>query len=321
MTNKVARRTIDYGFGIKVTVERPYTPQDAIDEFKAEIEKAGGKVQQVQDELVVSGVSTAIAAKATSTLSENLGATSSPLDEALRRYGKAVGLDPAFVDKTVDAKKTVQTPTGRLSFPHLDFTDLERRAAAHYATGGEVKQGDYVEVVFPFGFPSFPFIAKASDVLRQSTARAKPAPKPKAVAKTAPAALSTWEFNSTHLSRMHGQVVNLVGQHYRTKEDQEVLGWKRVGNRILLVAEPDNPVDMNAVMVLAWNDVTKHWHHVGYVRATQASALRGKWTGDFKNVMVANISRIPSNSDGHRGGRNIELTLTGECRTYPGYKL
>ena len=89
----------------------------------------------------------------------------------------------------------------------------------------------------------------------------------------------------------------------------------------LLVAEPDNPVDMNAIMVLMWNDQTKHWHHVGYVRATQAALLRGKWTGDYKNVMVARITDIPANADGHRNGRNVELTLTGEVRTYPGYSI
>lgn len=44
MTNKVARKTVDFGHGIKVTVERPYTQQDAIEEFKRTIEAAGGKV-------------------------------------------------------------------------------------------------------------------------------------------------------------------------------------------------------------------------------------------------------------------------------------
>ncbi|QXN72365.1 HIRAN domain containing protein [Rhodobacter phage RcSimone-Hastad] len=320
MTNKVARKTVDFGHGIKVTVERPYTQQDAIEEFKRTIEAAGGKVTQVQDELTVTGnASTADVMKATQQLSENLGVATTPLNEALRRFGKTIGLDPDFVDRTVDAKRPVQTPTGRLSFPHLDFTDLERRAAAHYATGGEVKPGDYVEVVMPFGFPSFPYIARAADVIRQSTARAKPAPKK--VAQVAPKAMSTWEFSSGHLSRMHGQTVNLVGQHFRSTKDQEVLSWKRPGNMALLVAEPDNPVDLNAIMVLAWNDQTKAWHHVGYVRATQASALRGKWTGDFKNAMVARFTNVPRNADGHRGGNNIELTLTGEVRTYPGYKL
>ena len=187
-------------------------------------------------------------------------------------------------------------------------------------------------VGLPFGFPSFAHIATDEEILRNvmdmlangepGVVRKPTAPKLKpTVTKVAPKALSTWEFQSNYLQRMYGQTVHLVGQHYRGKLDQEVLGWKRSGNMALLVAEPDNPVDFNAVMVLMWNDQTKHWHHVGYVRATEAAVLRGKWTGDHKNVMVARISEVPSNADGHRGGRNIELTLTGEVRTYPGYQL
>jgi len=188
-------------------------------------------------------------------------------------------------------------------------------------------------VGLPFGFPSFAHIQASDEQVLKNVldmlAKGEPgvvrkptAPKLKpAVAKVAPKAMSTWEFNSSYLQRMYGQKVHLVGQHYRGKLDQEVLGLKRSGNTALLVAEPDNPVDFNAVMVLMWNDQTKHWHHVGYVRATEAAVLRGKWTGDHKNVMVARISEVPSNADGHRGGRNIELTLTGEVRTYPGYQL
>ncbi|UUV44829.1 HIRAN domain containing protein [Rhodobacter phage RcRudolph] len=279
MTNKVVRKTMDFGHGIKVTVERPYTLQDALDEFKREVEAKGGKVTQVQDELAVSGISAADAMKATQTLSENIGAATGSTTKVFAAGGA------------------------------VDYSGLEERVMAHLAS----------EAIYPFGFPSFPYIAKAADVIRQSTARAKPAPKK--VKDVAPKAMSTWEFNSSYLQRMHGQTVHLVGQHHRSKLDQEVLGWKREGNMALLVAEPDNPVDLNAVMVLVWNDQTKNWHHAGYVRATEAAALRGKWTGDFKNVMVARITRIPSNPDGHRGGRNIQLTATGEVRTYPGYKL
>lgn len=214
-----------------------------------------------------------------------------PLDEALRRYGKTIGLDPSFVDAVVDGKGPRRgdfvTPQVRVVFP---FMHDPRTRAAHAGVGETAAE------------------------------RERNAKRRVSQALIAPKALSTWEFTSQHLGRMHGQKVHLVGQHYRGKKDQEVLGWKRVGNMALLVAEPDNPVDLNAVMVLTWNDQTKEWHHAGYVRATEASALRGKWTGDFRNVMVARFSSIPANADGHRGGRNIELTLTGECRTYPGYR-
>lgn len=290
MTNKVARKTMDFGHGIKVTVERPYTTQDAIEEFKTEIAGLGGTVTTVMDELVVTGdLSTKDVLKATQKLTENLKGAASPLDDALRNYGKSIGLDPDFVDRTVDAK----SPTGRLvSEPgYMDFASLERRAYANH----------------PFGYPSFAHVAP-----KRATKKVKDV-----VLK----ALSTWEFTSQYLSRVSGRQVSLVGQHHRTSKDRAVLNWKREGNMALLVAEPDNPFDLNAVMVLAWNDQTKQWHHVGYVRATQAAILRGQWTGDFKNAMVARFTHIPVKADGHRDGRNIQLTLTGEVRTYPGYKL
>lgn len=196
---------------------------------------------------------------------------SDPLTEALRRYGKAIGLQPEFVDAVVDGQGLREM----------------------FATGGPVEV--------------------------KRTAKPKPAPKPKRVKDVAPSALSTWEFDTNYLQRMHGISVSLVGQHHRERRDQDVLGYKRVGNMALLVAEPDNQHDLNAVMVLVWDDVAKHWRHAGYVRATQAASLRGKWTGDHRNVMVARITSIPANADGHRDGRNIQLTLTGEVRTYPGY--
>lgn len=176
------------------------------------------------------------------------------------------------------------------------------------------------EIAGPFSFPSF--VTMADTIGRRGLSERPKVPPKKSVAATAPKALSTWEFQSKYLQRVAGTKVALVGQHYRTDADREVLGWKRQNNVALLVAEPDNPVDMNAVMVLMWNDKSKHWHHVGYVRATQAALLRGKWTDDCRNVMVARITNIPSNSDGYRdSGKNVELTLTGEVRTYPGYKL
>jgi hypothetical protein len=237
-----------------------------------------------------------------------------PLNEALRRYGKTIGLDPSFVDAVVDGKQPKQgdfvTPQVRLVFPHL--SDPRVRPEHRFSVGGFFDEATINRVVGE----------TAAEIARNLGRRAAPKPAPKkTIAQVAPGALSTWEFSSQHLGRMHGQKVHLVGQHYRGKKDQEVLGWKRVGNMALLVAEPDNPVDLNAVMVLTWNDQTKQWHHAGYVRAIEASALRGRWTGDYKNVMVARFSDIPANADGHRGGRNIELTLTGECRTYPGYRV
>lgn len=288
---KTMKKTLELSQGLKITVERPYDMQDAVNEFKAGVEKLGGTVTQVQDEIAVSGVSV-----------EDVMKLSSKLTEDLNGIG-ALGADYSGIEARVlahEARVLAHTlSSGPFGFPSW----------AHIPAGAKTDRWA--------GMSSLSEVAKAMEPGRAATSK----PKAKKVAQVAPDALSTWEFKASYLQRVYGERVHLVGQHFRGKLDQEVLGWKRQGNMALLVAEPDNPVDMNAVMVLMWNDQTKHWHHVGYVRATQAALLRGKWTGDYKNVMVARITDIPSNSDGHRGGRNVELTLTGEVRTYSGYSI
>lgn len=303
---KTIKKTLAVG-PVKLTIERPFTQEDAFGCFKAAVEKLGGSVQRgagaSYDEVLVQGISVDDAVKLSRKYAEDLGHAVSPLDEALRRYGKTIGLDPSFVDATVDGRRQGKT----------DRTESIVQA---------ILGGNAIIASMPFEraprASTLSEVAKAMAEGRPAAARATAAKK---VADVAPHALSTWDFQSQYLQRLYGQKVCLVGQHYRGKLDQEVLGWKREGNMALLVAEPDNPVDMNAVMVLAWNDQTKHWHHVGYVRATEAALLRGKWTGDHKNAVVARFTSIPQGADGHRGGRNIELTLTGEVRTYPGYRL
>lgn len=282
---KTMKHTLQLDHGVKVTVERPYTMQDAVDEFKADVEKLGGKVVQVQDELSVSGLSATASGTVMHKLSENL-----------KSLGGVVAAAPA-----------------------TDYSALEDRVLAHMLDTG------------PFGWPSFFYTGGLvrdrgkSEVAQAHAAGRSPvqAPKPKAkkVADVAPQAMSTWEFSQEYLQRVYGTKVHVVGQHFRPKRAQNVIGYKKVGNMALLVAEPDNPVDFNAIMVLMWEDETKSWQHVGYVRATEAALLRSKWKGDHKHPMVARITHYPSNADGHRGGRNVELTLTGEVRTYPGYVL
>lgn len=250
----MAQTVLDLGGGIKLTFERPFTVQYAIDKFKAAVEKAGGKVTQIHDELTVSGISL--------TKGHELGAK---LTEDLSK----------ITDKT-------QTPD--------------------------------VQIFSPFSWTNTPKYHGALSGHRVSAFSKK-------IATTAPLAMSTWEFSQAFLRRVHGKKVHVVGQHYQSKRAQKVIGYKKVGNMALLVAEPDNYVDLNAIMVLMWEDETNSWQHVGYVRATQAALLRSKWKGDHRHVMVARITAYPANADGHRDGRNIELTLTGEVRTYPGYSI
>ena len=157
--------------------------------------------------------------------------------------------------------------------------------------------------------------------------------RPKAQVKPAPADIGKvaadvitsvgWDFTqeySRDLKDGH-TIVNLVGQHFRPKKAQDVLASKRQYNMALLVAEPTNPADVNAVMVLMWDHTEKGWHHVGYVRADQAAKLRSCWPeDDVRKVRVATITEMPSGFDGHRTGKNLTMALTGEYRTYPAFQ-
>lgn len=179
----------------------------------------------------------------------------------------------------------------------------------HLASAAQSKTGDYVEVTF----------------------QVKPAPKPKV--KPAPADIGKvaadvitsvgWDFTQEYSRDLKDRhtIVNLVGQHFRPKKAQDTLASKKQYNIALLVAEPTNQADVNAVMVLMWNHTEKGWHHVGYVRADQAAKLRSCWPeDDVRKVRVATITEMPSGFDGHRTGKNLTMALTGEYRTYPAFQ-
>ncbi len=146
----------------------------------------------------------------------------------------------------------------------------------------------------------------------------KPAPK-KTVKQLALEHLSTWDFKSVYFERLDGLQASVVGQCYNDKG--QVAQTKRLHNMALLVAEPDNPHDREAVMVFMWDDGAKKWAHVGYVPAVEAPLLRSRWTGDYKKCAVARITRQPgAAATGHRVDPRIEVELTGEVRTYPAYE-
>lgn len=166
---------------------------------------------------------------------------------------------------------------------------------------------------------------KASGPEMQSIKRDKPKPAPANIGKVAADVITSvgWDFTqeySRDLKDGH-TIVNLVGQHYRSKKAQDTLASKKQYNMTLLVAEPTNEADVNAVMVLMWNHTEKGWHHVGYVRADQAAKLRSCWPeDDVRKVRVATITEMPSGFDGHRTGKNLTMALTGEYRTYPAFQ-
>ena len=183
-----------------------------------------------------------------------------------------------------------------------------------------------VQQVQQYLFGTTPTGRQTSEPAMQSIKPAKAKPTPADIGKVAPSTISSegWDFITQNYSRnlKDGHtVVNLVGQHYRGPKDQETLAGKKMHNMALLVAEPTNPADINAVMVLMWDWTAKIWRHVGYVKADQAAKLRSTWPeDDVRKVQVASITEMPANFDGHRGSKNLKLTITGEYRTYPTFQ-
>ena len=142
----------------------------------------------------------------------------------------------------------------------------------------------------------------------------------KAIRARALSSLSTWEFSQKHREQLAHFETRIVGQHHRDAKSQAVLAGKRVGNMVLFVREPDNEVDSNAVMVMAWDHGSKSWFHVGYVPADQASLIRSRWTVNPYDVAVGSITAIPPNANGHRKGPSIQVEFTGEMRSYPSFR-
>lgn len=224
-------------------------------------------------------------------------AKKNPLTEALRRYGKTIRLDEAFVDATVDGDTLViiERPKQSGKTEKLIQAIMEDNSI-------------FSELKFqtPKGRVTYPSLRK------------------KPIANRAPGELSRagWDFVQKTYSHLSGRHVSIVGQHYRSKLDQETLLGKRQGHMALLVAEPDNGHDLNAVMILVWNQTESQWRHVGYVPREQAAELRAAWPDDdLSRVVVGHITNVPSNADGRRGGQNISVLLSGQTRKYPAYRV
>lgn len=83
----------------------------------------------------------------------------------------------------------------------------------------------------------------------------------------------------------------IVGQSYRAPEAHRALLKKKSGNRALLVREPANLNDPNAVAVLiaAPEDKGYVWTHCGYIERHRAADLTHNWYGDDIFVREASL--------------------------------
>ena len=100
--------------------------------------------------------------------------------------------------------------------------------------------------------------------------------------------------------------VQIVGQAYRSQEAQQALKLKRSGNMALLVREPGNSHDSNAIAVLIAAAEKKGyvWTHCGYVQRHAAADLTADWYGS--DLVVREASLVSS----------TRLVLMPKCRTY-----
>lgn len=288
---KTIKENIASFHGMKVNLARAYTRQDAVNEFIKGITAAGGRVGfgANHDELEVSGsIKTNTVEKLTLELEKNLRSALSPLDKALKNLGDAVQQRKQQASEFVVASVAV-TPEG------LQLVDVqpEKLVYASFAT-----------LQAPREVP----INRAKNKESIKTRASK--------------YMSSGNFKAGQCPSLAGAVFRIVGQHHQSVLAQKVLSSKKIHNKILLVAEPDNQVDKNAVMVMVWNTDPDNqgWIHTGYLPREQASSLRKSWPEkDEKLALVAYFSKIPFNPDGRRHGNNIQLTLDGEVRYYPDF--
>jgi hypothetical protein len=226
------------------------------------------------------------------------------LSVSIENFGKSRGIPPWLVRDYLAASDRVRSDKLAGRDPVIDCG------------------GDYVGLHVQDGHVYADFDPRRH--VSSTPTKAKPAPVN--IGKMAADVITSdgWDFTeefSVGSKGLTGQLVNLVGQHYRSKKDQDVLASKKLYNMALLVAEPTNVADVNAVMVLMWYHKNKAWHHVGYVRADQAARLRSCWPeDDVRKVRVATIMDMPSGFNGHRTGPNLTMALTGEYRTYPAFQ-
>lgn len=211
-------------------------------------------------------------------------------------------------ERIADTRDRILTPTGRLSFSHLETVDEKKaRHAAKYATGGFLAAdlsgleeramahylGRYVEAgisvairdgklvmdveSFKLKAPPVP-VDPYHGLIQPINCRCtvKEAPKRKSIEVLATSLKQPRRESTLPRDMVSGGGLNLkvVGSSYRTPRQQDVLRSKNIGNMVLLAHEPDNDHSKHAIAVFAWaNGQENYWHHIGYVQDVLAKGL------------------------------------------------
>jgi len=89
----------------------------------------------------------------------------------------------------------------------------------------------------------------------------------------------------------------IVGNTYRPSTQQSALRNKNQNNRVLIVPEPGNPKDKNALAVLVARGLSSNsfvWTHVGYLPKSDAKRLAPEWPR-YKGRLLVGEGRISGN--------------------------
>ena len=131
-------------------------------------------------------------------------------------------------------------------------------------------------------------------------------------------------FHTTFINLLKDAVdynqLTIVGNRYRTTEQQAALSQKTKGTLVLLVREPGNPHDPNAVACLVtqrivdapvWQDNAFTWRHVGYLSKHVAANLAPCWPESNGYPMVVQAI-LRDSAQARRNSGNVYLDVINE---------
>ena len=131
-------------------------------------------------------------------------------------------------------------------------------------------------------------------------------------------------FHTTFIGLMKDAVdykqLTIVGNRYRTTEQQAALNQKTKGTLVLLVREPGNPADANAVACLVTQGIAEAppgqqnpfmWRHVGYLPKHVAKGLAPHWPESNGYPMVIQAT-LRDSAQARRNSGNVYLDVINE---------
>ena len=118
--------------------------------------------------------------------------------------------------------------------------------------------------------------------------------------------------------------LTIVGNRYRTTAQQVALNQKTKGTLVLLVREPGNPADSNAVACLVTQAIPEtlpgqqnpfRWCHVGYLPKHVAKGLAPHWPETKGYPMVIHAT-LRDSAQMRRNSGNVYLDVVNDLYSY-----